>query len=195
MLDIAQRHTAERQGPVAVDRLYRYAPAAGLPVIDIETPVFVGHAQVVVDIDEAFRLVEYPGQIAGDLAPRFGVRPMHFRNHGLQHRRSRRHFDHGDHGIQPTDQGLQALAGGHGDFVTGALTLFLVQQLDLNLRLPGVLAQIVMAHHAVKIIGPRRAHIGLQRRHLRHLAQIVGDQGRHIGCHRQRRALGHVKHH
>ena len=78
--------------------------------------------------------------------------------------------------------------------MTGSVPLGFVQELHLHFALPRLLAQIVVAHHAVEIERPRGSCIDLNRGDFRHLADCLGDAVSHICGHRQRGSLRHIQH-
>ena len=125
----------------------------------------------------------------------FGIRAIDLGHHCLHHRRARRHLGDGHLARPPLarqrrQQGARLL----GDLVAAALAFLLVQQLHLDLGQPGVVAQIVVTHHAVEVERTRGAGIGLQCRDLGDLAQLLRHLARHVGGRRQGGALRHVDH-
>ena len=63
----------------------------------------------------------------------------------------------------------------------------------MHLSLPRFLAQIVVAHHTVKIERPGGARIDLNRSYFRHFANRLGNAVRDVGSHWQRCPFGHVQ--
>ena len=195
LLHVSNHHAPQGHGQILVDGVHGNAPHVGLLAIHDEAPVIMGLNHVVVHVLQVGRLLEDLGQIRRHFSARGRVRPIHCRHHGLQHRRPRRHLHHGEAGIHILEQLGDPGTGIHGDFMTAALALMLVQQLHLYLCLPGLSAQIVMTHHAVEIEGLGCTHIHLHRCHLWQLAYQVGHLVGPVGRFRQGGSLGHVQHH
>ena len=196
LLDVAHRRPTQGHGQVAVDDVDGDPGAYRLLRIHIEAPIVVGLPQQVIHIHQARSLGEDLGHITGKLAPNLRGGAMDLRHHRLEHRWSRRHLDYGDLGARTLDQFGQGLTGLHGQLMAGTLALLLVQELDLQLTLPGVGTQIVMPHHTVEVKGPRRAGVELDGGDLRLQApQLLGHAMGQIGGYRQGRALRHIDHH
>ena len=195
LLHIAQHVAAQRHRQLAVDRLDGNAATLRLFVVDLKVPVVVRLAHVIVDIHQALGLAEDVGQHAGDLATRVVIRAVHLGDHRLQHRRPRRHFHHREARRAARHQRVNLRARIHRDLVTGAVALIFVQQVELDLGLPRLLAQVVVTHHAIEVERACGADVNLRVHYLGHLPQAVGNAVRHVRSDRQRRALGHVQHH
>ncbi len=163
-LDVADLETAHGHGEVLIDGVHRDAAAHGLLGVDVEAPELVGLSHVVVHVDDVLDLVEHRRHVRRDLAPRLGVGPVHLRHDGLQHRRSRGHLDDGDLGAESLGQRGKQLPGRNRDLVAAPLPLLLVLQHHQEVALPGVLAQVVMADHAVEIERLCRARRRSERR-------------------------------
>ena len=79
--------------------------------------------------------------------------------------------------------------------MAGTLTLPLVQQLHLDVALPRLLAQVVMAHQTIEVEWRGCTRIGLQGGHFwqfLHGSRQIVDQ---VGCYRQGCPLRHIHHH
>ena len=125
------------------------------------------------------------------------IRAIDFRHDGLQHRRARRHLYHSKSGIQVVQHPREGLPGCNSHLVARAhaavLANVLVQQLDLHLGLPRVLAHVVVTHHSVEIERLRRADIGLHSSHFLECAEFLGDASSHVRRVRQGCPFRHVE--
>ena len=65
--------------------------------------------------------------------------------------------------------------------MAGTVALFLVQQIDMDLTMPGFAAQVVVTHHAVEIEGLCSPGVALYRDHLGHLTQFLCHTVGHVG--------------
>ena len=198
LFHVADHHATQRHGQVLVDGIHRDAAQICLVPVDHETPVIMWRHHVVVHIHKIGGLLEKFGQICRHLAAGGRIRAVNRCDHGLQHRRSRRHFHHGKLGERPRrilQHFLYQGPGFHGDLVTGTLAMVFVEQLNLHFRLPGLLAQIVMAHHAIEVERFGGAHIHLHRCHFREFPHQVGYLIGTVGRFGQCGALRHVQHH
>ena len=117
---------------------------------------------------------------------------MHLRNHGVQNRRSRRHFHDRYFRPHPVGNRLEDVACFHGNGMTAAFTLILVLEHDQQVTFPGPLPQVVMPDHAVKIKWLRGTGVGLYCRDLGNLADRIGQLQRNVGRVRHGRTFGHV---
>ena len=192
ILDVTDLELAHAHGQGVVDVLDCHAKALGLFAVDLEVPDLVVGLEIIVDIVQARRLLEEGRHVLGELAPGIGIGSVDLGHHRLQHRRARRHLDHLDHGAGRFRQGLEPLAHLDRDLVAGTVTLVLVEQLYLDVALPGLAAQIVVPYQAIEVEGRGGADIGLQIGDLGDVAdglhRLVGEVGRY----RQRGALGEV---
>ena len=150
-LDITELEITHGHVQVAIDGLDADAPAHGLLAVDLEAPDVVGLGHQGVDIGDVLGLLEHLFHIMGELPARGVIRAIDFRDHGLQHRRSGRHFHDLDAGAQLLRQRHQDLARLLGQFVTGLVALGLVKQFHLDIGLPGFHAQIAVTHQAVEV--------------------------------------------
>ena len=138
LLNVTHGRATQGHGQVAVDGIHGDTATHRLFRVHVETPVVVGLAQVIVHVHQALRLIEDGGHLAGELTADLRRGAMDLGHHRLEHRGSGRHLDHRDLGARTRHQRQQDLAGLDGQLMTGALTLLLVQELHLDLRLPGV---------------------------------------------------------
>ena len=129
------------------------------------------------------------------MAARFGIRSVDLGDDGLQNWRSRGHLHHRDSGPEILRDGGQQFARRTGDRVTAVLAFALIEQHDLDVALPGLAAQIVVAHQSIEVERRSGANVGLQGGDLRQLTKGVGETSGDIGGDRKRRPLRQVDHH
>ena len=83
LFDIAKHHTAERHRQVAIDRIDRDSPSHRFLGVNVESPILIWFAHVVVDIAQALSLCEYSREIVRHLTTNPIVRSVHLRHHRL----------------------------------------------------------------------------------------------------------------
>ena len=76
--------------------------------------------------------------------------------------------------------------------MAGSLAVVLIDQLYLNIALPGFIAQVIMPHKAIEIIGGGCTGVGLQSGDFRQLAQLLGHRLDHVGRDGKRRPFRHI---
>ncbi len=90
---------------------------------------------------------------------------------------------------------LEARAQIERDVVAGAAALAARRQIEMQFAQFRRFAHVIMPHQTVEVERRRRAGIGLDRAHLRHLARHVGDREQRALGVLQRGALGQIDHH
>ena len=195
LLDVADRGLPQGHGEVAVDRVHRDPTAHRLLRVHLEAPIVIVPAQIIIHIAGTLGLSEEARDIAGELAPQFGGRPMDLGHHRLQDGRPWGHLHHRDRDPGTRHQSVQPLPRLDRDLVAGPRALVLVGELDLDLGLPGLGAQVVVPDHPVEVEGAGRPGIDLDGRHLGQGPQYARQAIDQVGGHRQGRPLGQVDHH
>ena len=192
---VAELKTAHHHFELVVDVLDRYATAHGFFAINFKVPSVVWGLDEVVFVHHVAGLGKNFSQIFGNLTAGCGVGSVDFSHQRLQHGRSRRHFHHLDIGPHRLGDRRQHFACCNGHFMRTAVAHGFVQQLNLDIALPGFLAQVIMAHQTVEVERRRRTGIGLNRGDFGKLQHFVGQGLHDVGGDRQRRTFRHVHHH
>ena len=193
-LRIADRRAAEQAGDRVVDRLFLDAVEFQRLLVDREAQALGRLGEAVVDVDDKIDRLERFADFGRHRAPALRVGAIDFGEHGGKHRRAGRHLDHLERRPGRQRQIGEPMADVEGDGVAGALALRLVDQIDGEIALLRLVAQVVMAHQAVEVERRRRAGVGLDRGQLRQgLEPLGGGHQRSVGR-LQRRSLRHVEH-
>ena len=183
-LDITEFETTHGHGKGLVDGIHRDAAPYGLLGIHFKMPVVIRCGHIGIHIDHTLGLFEKAHHVRGNLAPGCGIRPVNFGHHGLQYRRTGWHFDNHDARTRTLRNRFQPAAGIFGDLMAAAFALILVHQQDLQLTVPGILAQVVMPNQAIEVEWLRGPCIGLHGRDFRHLEKLIRQSVSEVGRYR-----------
>ena len=125
-------------------------PMQGGPLsIQPEADFGLGRVHQVVGIGHAFDLLDVGAYLAGDFGQFcvvFVERAIDLGHEGGQHRRTRRGFDNLGFRAMGLGDALNVRANAQGDLVGLLFPLFFGQQVDANLPLPTLPAQIIVAN-------------------------------------------------
>jgi hypothetical protein len=120
------------------------------------------------------------------------IQAVDFRHQRRHHRRAGRHFDHLDVGVVALADLLQGPAHGQRDVVALAVTVLLVDQVDLDIADVGPGAQVVLPDQAVEIDRRGGAGVDLIVGHFLDRAEIAAQLAQHPGGLFQRGAFRHI---
>ena len=143
-------------------------------LVDLETQALGRCAQGVVGVDDEVDAVEGLPHLGGGSPARFRVGAVDLGQQRAQHRRPRRHLDdlHGRAGRHR--EILQALADLQSHRMALAVALVFRFEVDLQVALPGLAAQVIVTDQAVEIEGRGGPYIGLDVGQFIQIAQLGG---------------------
>ena len=121
------------------------------------------------------------------------VGPVDLGDERLKHGRPGRYLGHRDTGPVTGGDGGDGGSDAESDGVALHRTLVLGEQVDLDVRHAGALAQVVVPHQPVEAVGRRRPDVDLIVGDLLLLADGGGDLPRHLRGALERAVLGHVE--
>ena len=192
---IADGGAAEQRLDGVVDVLLLDAEELEAVLVDGDAQARPRLADGIVDVDDIGHRLEDLLDLVRHRAPGLRVRAVDFGEQRRQHRRTGRHLDHARDGAGGQGDLLQPRAQIERDVVAGAVAVAARRQIEMQFAELGRFAHVIVPHQAVEVERRRRAGIGLDRAHLRHLARDVGDgEQRALGV-LQRGALRQIDHH
>ena len=163
---ISNPHPAQQRADGIIQGLLLNAMEFHVLLVDLQMHALVGLAEGIVHVDDKVHRTEGRADSARRLAPRRGVGAVDLGHQGRQNGRPRRHLNHLDGGSFRHRQAGQPAARVERDGVALTVALVLGPQVDLELAVPGPVAQVRVTHQAVEVERRRRARIGLNGRQL-----------------------------
>ena len=143
-------------------------------LVDRDAQPLGGLGESVVDIDHEVDRLERLAHLGGELAPARRVGAVDLGEHGRKHRRAGRHLHHLERRPLAKRQVGEAVADVERDRVAGAGAIALADEIDREVALLRLVAQIIVAHETVEIERRRRAGVGLDRGQLGKVLQSLG---------------------
>ena len=189
---ITDPHPAQKRADGVVQGLLLYAMEFHVLVVDLQMNALMGLAEGIVHVDDKVHRTKDLADAARRLAPAGRIGAVDLCHQGRQNGRPGRHLDDLDGASVGRRQGGESAARVERDSVALTVALVLGPQVDLELAVPGPVAQIGMAHQAVEVKGRRRARVGLNGGQFRELRQTPGGRHQHPLRSFQGRALGQV---
>ena len=194
-LRIADLHPADQRADRVVDRLLLDAVEFERLLVDREAQALGRLAETVVDVDDEIDRLERLAHFRGERAAARRVRAIDFGEQRREHRRPGRNLDHLERRAGGQREIGEPTADVERDRVARALALVFGDEIDREVALLRIRAQVVVAHEAVEVERRRRARVGLDRRQLGQVLEPLGrGHQRPIGFF-QARAVRQVEDH
>jgi hypothetical protein len=152
----------------------------GRLLVDREAQAFGRPAEAHVSVDDEVDRLERFAHFGREVAPAFSVRPVDLGDERREHRRPGGNLDHLERRPRRQRKVVEPAANVEGDRVARPVALRLVEEVDREVALFGVGADVIVAHQAVEVERRRRPGIGLNRHELRQVLQPLGR--RHQGA-------------